>query len=173
MPHIKIFNKNDIKAFDSPPVFNGEERKRFFYLPKWAGEFVESFRSSTNRIGFMLQVGYFKAVNKFFTSQNFHQSDIEFVAHRLNIPSKTIDLSTYTRTTFERHQELILENMGIQKFDQTTKKLLISEARNLCSKQIKPRLMLMSMMNFLREKKIEIPGYHTFSEVIANSLRNN
>ncbi|MEA3467059.1 MAG: DUF4158 domain-containing protein, partial [Thermodesulfobacteriota bacterium] len=83
-----------------------------------------------------------------------------------------MDLSTYTRTTFERHQELILENMGIQKFDQTTKDLLISEAGNLCPKQTKPRLMFMSMMVFLRERKIEIPSYHTFSEVITDSLRN-
>lgn len=36
--HIKILNNKDIKAFDSPPEFNGEERKRFFYLPKWTSE---------------------------------------------------------------------------------------------------------------------------------------
>lgn len=32
--------------------------------------------------------------------------------------------------------------------------------------------MFMSLVDFLREKKIEIPGYHTFTEVITSALRN-
>ena len=32
--------------------------------------------------------------------------------------------------------------------------------------------MFMSLLDFLREKKIEIAGYHTFAEVITDSLRN-
>jgi len=59
MPHLKIFNNNDIKAFNSPPIFNGEERKKFFYLPKWANNLIEGFRTPTNRIGFVLQLGAF------------------------------------------------------------------------------------------------------------------
>ncbi|MCD6388670.1 MAG: DUF4158 domain-containing protein [Desulfobulbaceae bacterium] len=84
--HLKILNKNDIKGFDSPPVFNGEERKRFFYLPKWASELIETFRTPTNKIGFAIQLGYFKVTTSFFAARNFHQDDVNFVARRLNIP---------------------------------------------------------------------------------------
>jgi len=108
MPHIKILNNNDIKAFNSPPEFNGEERKRFFYLPKWAGEFVESFRSSTNKIGFVLQLGYFKAVNRFFVARKYHQNDIEFVANCHGLGLNEFDFENYKERTFIRHYELIL-----------------------------------------------------------------
>jgi len=172
MPHIKILNNNDIKAFNSPPEFNGEERKRFFYLPKWAGEFVESFRTRTNKIGFVLQLGYFKAVNRFFVARKYHQNDIEFVANRHGFGLNEFDFENYKERTFIRHHELILENMGFQKFDQKNKGVLINEARSLSSKQTKPRLMFMSLVAFLCEKKIEIPGYHTFAEVITGALRN-
>jgi len=119
-----------------------------------------------------LQFGYFKATNRFFLAKHFHQVDIEFIIRRLNTEPNTINLSKYTRTTFERHQELILENMGIQKFDQKAKDLLINEARNLSLKQTKPRLMLLSLVAFLREKNIETPGYHTFAKVITDALRD-
>ena len=43
--HLKILNQNDIKEFDFPPQFSGEEKKRFFYLPNWAEELVNSFKT--------------------------------------------------------------------------------------------------------------------------------
>jgi hypothetical protein len=48
--YIKILNNNDIKIFENPPQFKGEERKRFFYLPNWAEDLVKSFRTPTNLI---------------------------------------------------------------------------------------------------------------------------
>ena len=96
MPHIKILNKNDINAFNSPPEFTGEERERFFYLPKWASELVESFRTSTNKIGFVLQLGYFKAVNSFFVAQKFRAVRIDFSEQLIICQQKSnrISLST-------------------------------------------------------------------------------
>lgn len=170
--HVKILNKADIKMFTSPPVFIGKERKQFFYLPKWANKLVESFRTPTNKVGFILLLGYFKATNSFFAARNYHQGDIHFIANRLDILLEAIDISKYSRTTFERHQEHILENMGIKKFDNKSRSILTNEARNLCAKQTKPRLMFMSLVDFLREQKIEIPGYHTFAEIITETLRN-
>jgi len=162
MPRIKILNSNDSKVFENPPLFSGEERKRFFYLPNWASDLVENFKTPTNQAGFILQFGYFKATGRFFAAREFHQIDIEFVARRRDIQQDVIDLSRYTQTTFERHQELILINMGIKKFDVLSKDILQKEAQNLCSKQIKPRLMFLSLIGFLKSHKIEIPGYHVF-----------
>lgn len=43
MPHIKILNKNDIKAFDSPPEFNSEDRKnKLYYAFQELGKVVRS-----------------------------------------------------------------------------------------------------------------------------------
>ncbi len=169
--HIKMLNNKDIKVFDAPPVFNGEERKRFFYLPKWASELVESFRTPTNKIGFVLQLGYFKAANRFFVAQKFDEKDVVFVANKLGLSADT-DFKKYTKATFIRHQSSILENLGFGKFNEIGKSSITKEAFRLCHKQIKPRLMFMSLVDFLRDKKIEIPSYNTFAEIITNSLRN-
>ena len=89
--HIKILNNKDIKTFDSPPVFNSEERKRFFYLPKWASDLVESFRTPSNKIGFVLQFGYFKATSRFFVARKYHQNDIKFIASKLKLHAETVN----------------------------------------------------------------------------------
>ena len=70
--HIKILTHKDIKFFDSPPEFNGIERKLFFNLTNTAKELAHSLKTPMNKIGFILQFGYLKAVNKFFVAHKFN-----------------------------------------------------------------------------------------------------
>jgi len=167
----KILNRNDIKAFEFPPQFNGVERKQFFYLPNWASHLVLNFRTPSNQVGFILQLGYFKAVGRFFVAREFYQKDIEFIARRFGFQPEKLDFDSYKERTFIRHQDVIRENIGIHKFDKKNQALLEKEAFILASKQIKPRLMFLSLVDFLRTQKIEIPNYYTFAEIITDALR--
>lgn len=169
--HLKILSAQDIFDFDNPPEFTGEERKRFFALPDWARELVEKLQTPTNKIGFTLQFGYFKAVNKFFVARKFYTQDIEFVTRKLQCSSEEIDFEKYTDATFLRHQEIILENLGFQKFNENAEVLLKKEALSLCANQTKLRLIFMALGDFLRMKKFEIPSYNTFAEIITDAFR--
>ena len=169
--HLKILSQHDKIIFEFPPKFNGEDRKRFFALPKWTVELVDSFKTPTNKVGLVLQFGYFKAANKFFVTKKFHRKDVEFVARRLQCSVEEICLEKYSDATLLRHREIILKNLGFQKFNEQFKHLLIKEAVSLCSKQMKPRFMFMSLVDFLREKRIEVPNYNILSEVITNALK--
>lgn len=170
--HIKIISQKDIRTFDTPPEFNAEERKKFFPISGWGREMSDVLRTPINQIGFLLQLGYFKAVNKFFVANRFHQRDIEFIARRLDIPLHNIDLSMYTKATFVRHQAIILKNLGYGQFNDEAQAILQYEARHLCSKQTKLRLMFLSLVDFLRRKKIEVPSYYAISEIITQTLRD-
>ena len=123
------------------------------------------------KVGFVLQLGYFFAVNRFFVANRFHFKDVEFICKKLQIPIEEIDFKAYIERTFERHQEIILERLGINKFDDKCKSILLKEAVSLSSNQMKPRLMFMSLVDFLRKKKIEVPTYNTFAEVITEALK--
>lgn len=171
--HLKILSKKEIRAFDLPPEFNGEERKRFFHLPQWATNLVDSLRNPTNKMGFALQLGYFNAVNKFFVANKFHPTDIEFVQRRLSLPlEEKVVLSKYVKATFTRHQQIIVDNLGFHKFNQNAKSLLMGEALKISAKQMKPKLMFWSLVDFLRETKIEIPSYYALSEIISDAYRH-
>lgn len=170
--HLKILSRKEIKTFDSPPEFSGDERKRFFYLSQWAEDIVAELRTPTNKVGFVLQLGYFAAVNKFFVSRGFLQRDIESVLRRLQIAPQSIDLSKYVKGTGTRHQDLIREKKGVRPFSDAVKREVFSQAKAICAKQVKPKLIFWSLVDYLREKKIEIPTYHALSEMISEAHRH-
>jgi Domain of unknown function (DUF4158) len=72
--YIKILSKKEIIQFNSPPEFTGEERKKYFNIPEWANIVIKSLRNKVSKIGFLIQLGYFKSANKFFLSSQFCKS---------------------------------------------------------------------------------------------------
>ena len=79
MARMKIFNTLEEEAFESAPVFNSAERKRFFLLPLMLKNSMMILRTPTNKVCFLVAAGYFKAQRKFFGEQ-FREADIEYVA---------------------------------------------------------------------------------------------
>lgn len=169
---IKILPTQNINAFDNPPELSGEQRKQVFTIQNWILDLLETFPSPTNKVGFVLQLGYFRAVNKFYTSKKFIQQDIEYIARNLGIRLNEVKISDYKDRTSLRHQEIILEETGFKKFTPDTEELLIKEARLLTSRQQKPRLIFMSLVDFLQTKKIQVPSYNMLAEIITDSLKN-
>src|SRR5215213_7918755 len=106
MTLLNILSDDEQIQFDSPPLFTGENRKHFFSLPKWAEETVQALRTPKSKVGFILQLGYFRASKVFYLKQTFHQRDIEYVARRFE--AEEMNMDGYDKTTLHRHQALIL-----------------------------------------------------------------
>jgi hypothetical protein len=108
MARMKIFNSLEEAEFESPPNFNSVERKRFFTLSAAFQEFLESPRTTpTNKVCFLVTLGYFKARRKFFARQ-FVQTDIEFVTHQVGAKLLEVSVENYDKATYLRHQRLIV-----------------------------------------------------------------
>ncbi|MEA1972187.1 MAG: Tn3 family transposase, partial [Candidatus Cloacimonadota bacterium] len=73
--------------------------------------------------------------------------------------------------TFLRHQEMILKKTEFKKFNSYYKKILMKEVELLTVSQLKPRLIFMSLIDFLQTNKIQIPSYNTLAEIITQSLK--
>jgi hypothetical protein len=116
MARMKILTSHEEAEFESPPKFDSAERKRFFTISTAFEELLESPRTTaTNKICFLVTLGYFKAQRKFFARQ-FIQSDIEFVANQVGINPLEVSIESYSKVTYLRHQELILRHFGYQAF---------------------------------------------------------
>jgi len=109
MPRMQILSAAEQKIFDSPPIFTSIQRKQFFDFPKGLLETARTFREPTNRIGFLLTCGYFKAAKRFFKPQDFHIRDIEYVAKYFDLSSEEFTSARYTKSTRSRHQQTLLE----------------------------------------------------------------
>jgi Domain of unknown function (DUF4158) len=169
---MKIFNELEIETFESPPVFNSVERKKFFTLPPRVQILCNSFRTPTNRICFILMTGYFRARNKFF-GKRFRPADLEFVATGLGIKGREINLSSYDKRTSARHQQIILEFFGYRKFDEQARLLVSRKIAGLVSSHLRPKLILLETIQFLAHHKIALPGYTTLVRLIAGATNRN
>jgi hypothetical protein len=99
MPRIRILTASEQEAFDTPPLFNHEQRKQFFNFPKAILAIAGSLRTLSNQIGFLLICGYFKATKRFFLPTDFLQRDIDAVAHLLDLDGASFMPNNYTETT--------------------------------------------------------------------------
>ena len=131
---ISVLNQVDKKTFESPPVFSDEERSAFLRSSEWAHGIPETLRTSSNKVDFFLQLGYFRSANRFFNAKKFHQHDVRFAAKALGVPENEIHLEHYSGTTYERHQSIILQHPGFRKFDQKAKRMAEKEAEALSRK---------------------------------------
>jgi TnpA family transposase len=169
MPLLKILTDDEQLRFETPPLFTGEERKHFFVLPKCAEEIVSGLRTPASKVGFILQMGYFKATKMFFLEHKFHRGDIEYVARRL--PGGNFNLSQYDKTTRLRHRKLILEKFGYQTFTPATVQLLLEEINFLLSKQTRLKDVFEKLLQTLEQEKIEIPSYYRLADLITEGFR--
>ena len=111
------------------------------------------------------------AVNKFFSPSQFSFTDLKYVQKKLRISDTDIALGDYNESTYKRHREIILEELGYRKFD-SNKLFFRKEAACLCQKLVSPRAVFNELNNFLRWKRIEIPKFNTFAQIITEALRS-
>src|SRR5260370_15905324 len=169
MPLLTILSEDEKQQFETPPLFTGEERKYFLTLPKWAEEIVRTLRTPASKVGFILQLGYFRASKMFFAKQTFHQKDIEFVARHLQREGCNMD--EYDKTTLLRHRMLILEKLGYQAFTPAIVNQLSQEIHFLLSKQMRLKDIFGHLLQMLEQQKVEIPSYYTLAVLITDEFR--
>jgi len=172
MPRIKILNTTEKNAFESPPVFNSVERRRFFTLPLILNESMESLKSPTNKVCFLLTAGYFKARHRFFARQ-FHQTDIAFVARKIGVQIDDVDISAYSKVTYLRHQGVILNYYGFAPFDTVARSFTKHEVLIMLRVQFRPKLILLDIIQILTRKEISLPSYNVLATLIIEAINEH
>ena len=76
MSLIEVLPDYEAKRFDKPPTLSNDEQKHYFRLDDPISELIKGVREERNKIGIVLQYGYFKASKKFYTKQMFKVSGV-------------------------------------------------------------------------------------------------
>jgi TnpA family transposase len=169
---MRILNAQEEDAFESPPVFTVIERSRFFDFPAATDDLTMNLRTPTNKVCFLVMLGYFKATGKFF-KLSFHRKDIRFVAQKLGIPAAGLKTRSYNRLTYKYHKKIILEHCGFKEFNREAREVIAQEIRVMVRSQVRPKLVLFELLEILNTKRIEIPSYHTLSTLIVEEINNH
>lgn len=81
----KILNTNEIREFDTPPVFKKDDRKIFFVIPKFLEKNLEKIEKDENKLVFILLSIYFDKCKKIFSINTFSIKDIHYIANKYNL----------------------------------------------------------------------------------------
>jgi hypothetical protein len=168
---MNIFNSLEQEAFECPPLFNHVERLNFFFAPLMFSDFMETMRTPTNKVCFIVAAGYFKARRKFFARQ-FHQADIEFVAAQIGLDPSEISPKSYSKVTYLRHQQLILRYFGCSAFDDAAKAFTVKEIAIMVRVQFRPKLVLLEVIELLTNKKTALPSYNSLADLVVSAINS-
>lgn len=72
MARKEYLSSDERLRFDSPPQL--QEVNILIQIPHWAETYLESLGSNTNKVGFLLQLGYFRVTARFFSPNLFRFS---------------------------------------------------------------------------------------------------
>ena len=173
MPRMRILTTSEQEAFDKPPLFNAEQRKQFFSFPNALLEIANISRTPIGQIGFLLLCGYFKATKRFFLPQHFLQRDIEAVRKILGYQDEDFSPNRYVKTTRQRHQKLILKFYGFDVLDRKAESALTVEIATMTKAYLKPKLIFYRCVDFLIQKRIQVPSSRTLSDLIRAGLQEH
>lgn len=165
MPRLAILTPKEQRIFDNPPHFSNETRGRVFKLTSYEHELIKSVIKPNNKVCFVMQLIYFKHSARIFNSKQFITKDVEYVAKILNLSLVDISVESYPQQTALNHQKKILEYLGWQKLNHTTKNILKREIALHASHQKQPKDILYLVEKFLIGNKLVIPTYHLIMRI--------
>ena len=169
MPRMRILTAPEQEAFDKPPRFDHRERKKAFEFPRALLNMAKSMRSRCHRIGFLVSCGYFRAARRFFAPADFDPRDIAYVARQLDAgDSPTI---AYPARTRQRHQQRLLEFYGFAPFGKDAEAALTIEIATMARTHLKPRLIFDRCVDFLIQRRVQVPKSGTLLELIRSGLQ--
>lgn len=167
MSRVSILTDSEKLEFDSPPVLPSDIKPLYFNVTKELENTIKKLRTPTNKAGFLLQYGYFKACKRFFVGSKFHRGDIEYVTMVLGINFSTINLSQYKKKIPTDHQVIILKLMDYKPFDEKASTLIEKEIAKQITQFSGPKEIFTNILGLLDKQRTEIPSYHRLSELIS------
>lgn len=166
MTQLSILTASEQKIFDQPPVLNNDERHVYFSITPDIRPTLSRIHSPVNKVGFMLQLGYFRANARFYSAKTFHRRDISFVKRLLKLDA--LDMSQYVDTVPLRHRQRIQSLLNWRAVDADARVELMSHAKRYVTNQEYPKKILHGLVDLCWKRQWVIPTYHILNSMITD-----
>lgn len=167
MSRLTILTDDEQYEFDYPPILTLDAKALSFSITQALENKISRLRTSTNKVGFLLQYGYFKACKRFFMVHRFRQEDIEYVTKVLGISPNVVDLTQYKKKIPIDHQVVILKLLDYRPFDERACQWIEKEIMQRVKHLTEPREVFLEILHLLHGQHIEIPSYHRLADLIT------
>lgn len=169
---LKILEDEEIDELYGRPQFNHEERTHFFSLSAEERALADGHYNLTNRVLFILQVGYFKARSLFFAF-DFDEVQLD-VRHILNHHyadgGEAAISGPVVKQTRHAQQKKILHLYGFQACGSRERAALMARAAQVVRLSAKPVFLFRNLLQHLESRRIVVPGYSFMQDVVSQAL---
>lgn len=168
---IRILNIQEYKQYYLIPCFEHEEKEEFFNFSDIETEYINSLKSIDSKMLAMLQIGYFKAKNRFFQVEPSNPSvisDMIFLSKKFFFQTTNIKSFHFAKNTLTRQKQQILKLFLW--FDNIELAVLEKNIKIFVSIDSNPRYLFKEIAKHLISKRIILPSYKDMQLLISKAL---
>lgn len=172
---MRILGEDEIEALYERPRFTEEERVQYFGLSPTERAALEQFHSIKSRIYWILQLGYFKAKQIFFTFElDEVAEDARYIREQYFPDSQLTELKSVpldiTKVTRLKQRRSILDLYRYRLCGAQERQQLQAKARQVARISCQPIFIFRELMQYLDEERIMAPGYSFLQDTIGQAL---
>ena len=167
-----LLSEAEIEEMYSIPQFNRKEREYYFSLNKDERCLLRSFSNTKVRLYFILQLGYFKATQQFFTF-NFEdvKADVRFVLQTcLHVNGHVKLRGNISRKSNQKQREYILKFFCYNAWSEVHRPRVEAHLCNIIRIHPKSHNAFRELLVFFETQKITIPSYRTFQDIFTKAF---
>ena len=159
---------DDIRSLlEKPRKLSDSERAIYFSLSDTQKDIIDNLDSNINKVGFVIQLGYFKLTHIFYHVDRYSDQDIRYVRNLLGF---NVNLKKeYADRSRNRHKKLILEILGIKPFKES-EDTFDKELYKLPNKTIDLETIIKELTSFAKLNKFELPSSYLFAKKINEAI---
>src|SRR5258708_28516153 len=165
---LHILNNEEIEALYGRPCLSGEDRTNVFTLTQPEKDLLASFTQIPIQLYFLLQLGYFKAKQLFFTFVfDDVVEDVTYLLERYFPETPQPELRMLNKRTILKQRQCILELFGYRLCTPTDRHDVFLRAQQAARISSKPIYVLRELLHYLTEQRLVKPGYTLLQEELV------
>ncbi len=169
---LQLLDDEEIEALYGRPSFTADERTQYFALTQPEHDIVSAFGRTHIQLYFILQLGYFKAKQRFFAFA-FHDvaDDVNHIINRYFSTLQRPNLRPLNKRTILKQRHAILERFHYRFCTAADREQLFLRAQHAARISSKPIYVLREVLRWLTEQRLVSPGYSFLQEdVVGKAL---
>jgi len=168
---INLLSDAEIEDLYNVPVFNDEDRNIFFSLSKDDHVLVTKYKTTKLKIYFILQLGYFRATNNFYTFDlKDVVDDVSYLDKRYFSNSGNKLISKPYRVTIKAQQTVVLKIYNYSEWSSDISTKTLTHLSELLRYYPKTPVCLRELFKYFVKEKIIIPKYRVLQDIFSRAI---
>ena len=171
---LKILSDSQIDELYAIPVLGESDQWEIFELNELEYASLHSFHTLPSKLLFVLQLGYFKIKQQFWTLDALlcQKEDLKYLIHRY-FPEEPLSISRIkvSKPTRLSHQKKILELCRYRRYTQDFKPNLEEESNRLVRINAKSGFIFQQILEFFEKERVVLIAYSHLQNIIGEGIQ--